>query len=262
MNNDDLLQSVLEIAYDAGTAIMEIYIREFDVTHKIDDKTSLTSPLTEADMAANQIIEKQLKIISQYPIVSEENLVRQGSELFWLVDPLDGTKEFIKKNGEFTVNIALIKGGSPLLGVVYAPAKEVAYIGDVEKAQAYKISHKQDRQLITSTALSVPPRVVVSKSHKDQKTEEFLAGLKTEYIEQSIGSSLKLCLVAEGQAMLYPRLGPTSFWDTAAADAVVRAAGGKVVDLSGRPLTYQLDSGEILNPSFVVEASNNTLQWP
>jgi 3'(2'), 5'-bisphosphate nucleotidase len=235
-----LLDQVEQIALKAGEAIMAIYGREFTVEEK-EDK----SPLTEADQAANDIIVAGLEALPQaIPVLTEEAVEAfTGADAqgrYWLVDPLDGTKEFIKRNGEFTVNIALIEQGRPVLGVVYAPALNVTYLG-AEGVGAFKVAEHRAGK---------PWRVVGSRSHASQDTLDWLQPLG-EYELVPMGSSLKLCLVAEGAADLYPRLGPTCLWDTGAAHAVVNAAGGAVETPDGLVLSYA-NTAETLNPWFVV----------
>ncbi len=250
----ELLDKVIDIAKLAGDAIMDVYESDdFDVETKHDD--NFTSPLTRADKAAHNVIVTELGKISDYYVLSEEGESHiPDTNPYWLVDPLDGTKEFVKRNGEFTVNIALVIGDRPVLGVVYAPALDVYYCGDVESGVAYKIV-KGERIDIKAESRSNIPKIVVSRSHKDEKTQKLLDAIG-EHEEVAMGSSLKLCLVAEGEAALYPRLGPTSLCDTGAADAVVTAAGGKVTQLNGKELSYKPDQ-EILNPNFVVSAINS-----
>ncbi len=247
----ELLERVIEIAQIAGAAILEVYeTSDAEVSIKDDN-----SPLTKADKTAHSIIERKLQAISDFPVISEEGRhdAREAA-VFWLIDPLDGTKEFLKRNGEFTVNIALIKDEVPVLGVVYAPAKELLYAGIVSRG-AYKIVAGK-RQEITSVFTGATPKILVSRSHRDALTETLLQKIG-EYEEASSGSSLKLCLVAEGRAALYPRLAPTYEWDTAAGDCVVRAAGGKVQDLYGQPLRYHPHAQK--NPFFVVSTGND--EW-
>ncbi|GAB3032097.1 3'(2'),5'-bisphosphate nucleotidase CysQ [Bowmanella dokdonensis] len=259
MSRAELADKICTIAHQAGQAIMDIYQRDFAVYDKQDQ-----SPLTEADLAAHRIIVAGLQKISVLPILSEESAdiswqERSLWQSYWLVDPLDGTKEFIKKNGEFTVNIALVENGTPSLGVVYAPALDITYLGVVgEKATV--------SQNGSTSPLRPHPhqagetwKIVGSRSHQSPEIQAFLEQLPGDTELVAMGSSLKLCLVAEGKAHLYPRLGPTSEWDTAAAHAVVLAAGGKVMELEPgaligsltRALTYnQKDS--LLNPYFLV----------
>ncbi|SBS25383.1 3'(2'),5'-bisphosphate nucleotidase CysQ [Marinomonas aquimarina] len=247
----NLMTSVIEIAQQAGQKIMEIYERDFQVDIKDD-----ASPLTEADKAANKIIIEKLQALTPtLPILSEEAVERfagaNDDGVYWLVDPLDGTKEFIKRNGEFTVNIALIEQGTPILGVVYAPVLETTYTG-FENGGAQKIDQAghHDINVNNSADISTALRVVGSRSHTSDEMQAWLDKL-ADYEMVSMGSSLKLCLVAEGKADLYPRIGLTSLWDTAAAHAVVLAAGGTVTDLKGKPLSYATPEN-VLNPYFLV----------
>jgi len=248
----ELLEQVLVIAKQADHAIMAVYGREFDVTVKVDN-----SPLTEADQAAHKVILHGLQALPlHYPILSEEDVegfsgVGQDGR-YWLVDPLDGTKEFIKRNGEFTVNIALIEHGVPILGVVTAPVTGVAYLA-AEGVGAYKIAPDGQRtrlQVAGRPAEGAMWRVLGSRSHHDPALTDWLAALGP-YQMHPMGSSLKSCLIAEGQADVYPRFGPTSLWDTAAAHAIVHQAGGRIVTLDGQPLHYATPS-QTLNPPFVV----------
>ncbi|WP_114416442.1 3'(2'),5'-bisphosphate nucleotidase CysQ [Marinospirillum perlucidum] len=260
MQNSELLSAIEGLARQAGQAIMKIYNREFEITQKED-----ASPLTEADSAAHHLIVEGLEALGLgIPILSEEDLAafsgtdQQGR--YWLVDPLDGTKEFIKHNGEFTVNIALIEKGKPLLGVVDAPACQWAYSAIVAEG-ANKIIYNAEGEELERQAIQVETllpkrwRVVGSRSHLSDSMKEWLERLQ-DFEILPMGSSLKLCRVAEGLADIYPRLGPTSLWDTAAAQAVVEAAGGVVVTLNGKPLDYSSPQ-ETLNPSFLVVAKNN-----
>lgn len=256
MNPPELLENILDLARDAGQAAMTIYNKDFAVEYK-DDK----SPVTDADLAAHKVIVAGLQALTpELPILSEENAgiswqQRQQWQRYWLVDPIDGTKEFIKKNGEFTVNIALIDKGEPVLGVVDAPALGVSYLAAKEigafKQQGeerieLKVTVKQNQGLI---------RVVGSRSHPSEELAQYL----TQFDEVDMvakGSSLKLCLVAEGEADIYPRLGPTSEWDTGAGHAVAAIAGAWVTTIEGEPLRYnQKDS--YLNPYFIVSALND-----
>ena len=252
----DLLSQVVDISQQAGQAVMAVYGREFAVAEKAD-----ASPLTEADLAAHTLIMTRLSsLLPALPILSEESADEAGAHRawprYWLVDPLDGTKEFIKRNGEFTVNIALIEAGRPVLGVVHAPALGLTYlacegIGAFRQSESGAWSPISVREHVPGT----PWRVVASRSHAGPEIEAFVARLgECELV--SMGSSLKLCLVAEGRADVYPRLGPTSLWDTAAAQCVVEQAGGKVHGLDGHPLTYGA-AASILNPHFIVAAAKN-----
>lgn len=248
----ELLEQVLAIAKAADSAIMAVYGRAFDVTIKQD-----RSPLTEADRAAHDVIRQGLQALPQgHPILSEEDVEGfsgVGDDgRYWLVDPLDGTKEFIKRNGEFTVNIALIEHGVPILGVVTAPVTGVAYLA-AEGVGAYKVAPDGQRtrlQVAGRPAEGAMWRVLGSRSHHDPALTDWLAALGP-YQMHPMGSSLKSCLIAEGQADVYPRFGPTSLWDTAAAHAIVHQAGGRIVTLDGQPLHYATPS-QTLNPPFVV----------
>ena len=254
---------ILHAAIEAGERILEIYNREdFDIELK-DDK----SPLTLADKESHHKIIEFLKQ-TPYPVISEESKsdaysIRSQWPQYWLIDPLDGTKEFIKQNGEFTVNIALIRNGKPVMGVVYAPVKRWLYIG-IEAEGAWKLELEDDKlpsnwkekgqQLPIPTDRNRKFTVVGSRSHASEATDAFVAELEAKHGELdflSMGSSLKLCLVAEGKADIYPRLAPTMEWDTAAGDAVARGAGCQVVQYeNGEPLQYNKEN--LLNPWFIV----------
>ncbi|WP_191601012.1 3'(2'),5'-bisphosphate nucleotidase CysQ [Marinomonas algicola] len=252
----NLLFEARKISIEAGKVIMEIYKKDFQIDFKADE-----SPLTEADQAANEVIVTALQSLTpSIPILSEEatedfsGANDQGE--YWLVDPLDGTKEFIKRNGEFTVNIALIRDGVPVLGVVYAPVLDTLYYA-CKGEGAYKQVGSAVAEKITVSHYdsSRPWNVVGSRSHASQETTDWLASLG-EYEMIPMGSSLKLCLVAEGVADLYPRFGLTSLWDTAAAHAVVLEAQGEVVTIDGQPLSYG-NTKEVLNPFFIVRNPKN-----
>lgn len=242
-----MLKEVKDIARDAGAAIMDIYqSNDYDVQKKADD-----SPVTKADLAAHNIICEGLRALDiQYPVISEESSEISWAQRkhwcrYWLVDPLDGTKEFIKRNDEFTVNIALIEKGVPILGVVYAPALDAMYTGERDRG-----AFLNDKAISVATQEPETLRVVGSRSHPSQETTDWLDALGKPYEMLAVGSSLKLCLVAEGKADIYPRLGPTSEWDTAAAHAVLSAAGGEVKTLNGEPLLYN-QKEDYLNPHFI-----------
>ncbi|WDE98186.1 3'(2'),5'-bisphosphate nucleotidase CysQ [Lentisphaera profundi] len=247
-----MINDIIKLAREAGAKIMEIYATDFEVYTK-DDK----SPLTEADQAANAIICAGLQELTpNIPILSEENKTidyadRKDWTQMWVVDPIDGTKEFIKKNGEFTVNIALVERGIPIAGVVYAPAIDDLYWAD--ETGAYKNGDKLP--LTTNNTPEKALTIVASRSHMSQETQDYVDSLKagTESIElTSVGSSLKLCYVAEGKADQYPRLAPTMEWDTAAAHAVALQAGKEVLDFKTRkPLQYNKEN--LLNPWFLVK---------
>jgi 3'(2'), 5'-bisphosphate nucleotidase len=250
LNNIDF-DKVCAIARDAGSAIMEIYAGEFDVELKGDN-----SPLTSADRASHQVIVEGLTESSpDIPVLSEEGrdipyAERAAWSRFWLVDPLDGTKEFIKRNGEFTVNIALVEDSQVTAGVVYVPAQDTMYFGRLGDG-AWKIEGNQEPVKITVRTAdeSQGLTVVMSRSHPSPELEEYLRDIKVAEA-MPVGSSLKLCVVAEGKADLYPRLGPTMEWDTAAGHAVVEAAGGTVTQVNGTPLRYNKEN--LLNPYFIV----------
>jgi len=247
---------IIAIARKAGNAIMEIYGQEFDVTYKDDQ-----SPLTQADQKAHEIIVDGLNSLSiQLPILSEEGEEtpyeeRKDWEYFWMIDPLDGTKEFINKNGEFTVNIALIYQSTPVLGIVYAPALDEMYWAKQGNG-AFK-----DGQLLPLQTNDEPHkmlRVVASKSHLSPETQEYIDDFakQTEVIEcVSKGSSLKLCMIAEGSADIYPRLAPTMEWDTAAADAIVRESGCRAFEPKLKAL-LMYNKINLLNPWFIVTSDN------
>ncbi|HEY9183074.1 MAG TPA: 3'(2'),5'-bisphosphate nucleotidase CysQ [Gammaproteobacteria bacterium] len=244
-----LLTAVCDIARTAGHAILEVYRTDFAVARKSDD-----SPLTEADRAAHEIIVRGLARLGDTPVLSEESApedhaTRRSWSRYWLVDPLDGTKEFLKRNGEFTVNIALVDDHRAVLGVVYAPVLDRSYFGAVDlgawREEAGRAAHAIS---VEQTARS-PLRVVGSRSHPAPELAGYLAGLGP-YEITDMGSSLKICLVAEGAADLYPRFGPTSEWDTAAAQAILESAGGRMIDKTGRPLRYN-SKDDLLNPHFL-----------
>jgi len=255
----DLLGEVEAIAREAGAAILEVYGREdFGVRVKSDD-----SPLTEADAAAHALIAERLKRLTPaLPLLSEEDVPAfpgpDDSGRYWLVDPLDGTKEFIKRNGEFTVNIALIANGRPVLGVVYAPVLDTMYAA-VRGGHAFR-QGRNGRVAIHAAQhrAGVAWRVAGSRSHAGDSLAGLLQRLGSHQLV-SMGSSLKLCLVADGSADLYPRLGPTMLWDTAAAQCVVEQAGGRVVQLNGETLGYG-DLSALRNPFFLVHGQDS-MDW-
>lgn len=264
MKIDNNLKIAIEASLDAGEAIMQVYNTTFDVEIK-DDK----SPLTEADKNANTIINSYLQS-TDIPIISEENKqidysTRKSWKTCWVVDPVDGTKEFIKRNGEFTVNIALITNGKPSLGVIYVPATKTLYFADVANQIAKKVqldNHKTSinevlelsKQLQPKTEESNQIQVVGSRSHMNQETLDFVEELKVSGKEVEIvskGSSLKFCLVAEGNADVYPRYAPTMEWDTAAGQAICNAVGLQVISKeTNQALEYNKEN--LLNSYFLV----------
>ena len=269
MQKDKTLQDinileVINIALKAGNAVIQIYNKDFTVEYK-DDK----SPLTEADKTAHKIIVDGLLKISTFPILSEEGKdipydERKNWEYYWLIDPIDGTKEFIKKNGEFTINIALIHKDTPVLGVVFAPAINELYFAKKGEG-AFKVIMNDELLIMNEKVLQKAQKlplciqnstltIVASKSHLNQETQDFIDNL-TSNTENSTfiskGSSLKLLMVAEGSADIYPRLAPTMEWDTAAADAIVRESGKMTLEIkNSKPLKY--NKKDLLNPWFVV----------
>lgn len=262
-----LLDDVIELSVQAGQAILDVYNAEggFNTQEKSD-----SSPVTDADHAAhNLLLPALLKIDPDVPVLSEESrlpdyTVRSSWDTYWIIDPLDGTKEFIKRNGEFTVNIALIKNNVPVLGVVHVPVLGITYAGGAGLG-AIRIDAGGETTISTKSVSAESTRsltVVASRSHGSEAVEKCMAKLGEAFSDisrQSMGSSLKLCLVAAGEADLYPRLAPTSEWDTAAAQAVVEAAGGVVLDAEFAPLRYNTKA-DILNPWFYV-IGDPTFDW-
>lgn len=246
-----MIEELIKLSKEAGQEILKIYndpALSGHVDYKSDD-----SPLTKADTASNKVLIAGLeKLASNYPILSEEEKhqsydIRKDWDAFWLVDPLDGTKEFINRNGEFTVNIALIKNGNPVLGIIYVPVKDVVYWGD--ESGAYKIDNDLEFKINVNNSLD--KRVAVrSKSHASEEEEEILA--RYNAIDSiSVGSSLKFCMVAEGKADIYYRHGPTMEWDTGAGQAILQAAGGKVYSGSTEEKLFRYNKENLLNGSFL-----------
>ena len=251
MNIAELVEPAVALAKEAGDAILEVYATDFDVQAKDDE-----SPLTQADMASHRVIDKGLKALTpDIPIISEECGLppfeeRREWRTYWLIDPLDGTKEFVNRNCEFTVNIALIDGNRPVLGVVHVPVSGKTYTGCDGVGAGVRESDGSSRSIVVAPKSAAPIRVVGSRSHRGASLDAFLETLG-EVEMLPMGSSLKFCVVAEGGADIYPRLGLTSEWDTAAAQAVVEQAGGAVLELDGKPLAYNAKE-DILNPHFLV----------
>ena len=256
MLNQIDIQDIVTIAKEAGNAIMKIYKQDFEVEYKQD-----SSPLTLADKEANNIIEDGLNKLSvNFPILSEEGddipyEDRKHWEYFWLIDPLDGTKEFVKKNDEFTVNIALIYKDTPVLGVVYAPALDVCYWAKQDEG-AFKDGEKLPLKIADKRDTY---RIVASRSHMSDETQAFIDAIDTQKEKEliSIGSSLKICLVAEGEADIYPRLGPTMEWDTGAAHAIVNEANCTLIKYTKNNIKEKHAYGKnsLLNGWFVVKVS-------
>ena len=259
----ELLSIAIIASVEAGEAIMEVYSNKIDVVYKEDE-----SPLTLADKNANKIINKYL-VKSKIPIISEENKIltyeeRKNWKQCWIVDPLDGTKEFIKRNGEFTVNIALIKNNKPIIGVIYVPVSKTLYFTSDNSSKSYKALLKTNTIIIDeifNNAVQIFPtqknnnilRIVGSRSHLNDTTKNYISKIekknKTRIVSK--GSSLKFCLVAEGEAEIYPRFAPTMEWDTAAGQAICEAVGVKVTDVTtNEPLKYNKQN--LLNPHFLV----------
>lgn len=259
-----MLDTLITIAEAAGQKIMAVKNRSeaFDVHKKKDN-----SPVTEADLAASELICCELlNAYPDIPVLSEENVddtaeeTRLSWDKYWLVDPLDGTKEFIRGRDEFTVNIALIEDGEVMVGVVHSPALGVSWAGDIVAGKAIRRDQNEEISIFGTMPQS-PLRILVSYSHGNAQQDAFLAALKeTTPIEATaMGSSLKLCKIAEGSGDLHVRFGPTCEWDTAAAQAVLEAAGGKVMDFSYKPLSYNKTSG-LLNPNFIA-VGDTSIDW-
>lgn len=246
------LEPFLETLRQAGKAILSVYDNCVNVEYKAD-----RSPVTAADRLSHDRISAYLKEHSSFPILSEEGRdipyeERRHWDMFWLVDPLDGTKEFISRNGEFTVNVALIRAGAPVLGAIYVPAKDIFYYAEKDMG-SFKIENRNKKTLPLNRKQQPGLTVVGSRSHITPEFTEFTKKLETgrgEVHFVSAGSSLKFCLVAEGTADIYPRLGPTMEWDTAAGQVIMEEAGGRVVEAkSGRPLKY--NKPDLKNPNFI-----------
>lgn len=263
---DAVRESVIALAAAAAADILAIYAHPFDVDHKTDD-----SPLTAADLASHRrIVDGLQRLTPDIPVLSEESAeidiaTRRGWSRLWLVDPLDGTREFIKRNGEFTVNIALIEDGVATFGVIQAPVTGELWWGDSVHGAYRRDDIGDEIELNTRARPQSPLRVAASRSHRDARTEAFMAKMAAQTGEPEtvgVGSSLKFCRVAEGAIDIYPRFAPTSEWDTAAGQIIVEAAGGRVLDPQGRPFRYnQRDT--LLNGDFVAlgDAALPWRQW-
>jgi 3'(2'), 5'-bisphosphate nucleotidase len=255
------IREIVSIAREAGAKILEVYTSDdFKVEAKADD-----SPLTKADLASHEHIVQRLHALTpDIPVLSEESketsyLERSRWTRFWLVDPLDGTKEFIKRNGEFTVNIALIENSESVMGVVHTPALDVTYFA-AKGEGAFKVEQGITQAITVNKEIGDTLNVVASRSHAGPETQALLDKLAKDYAVNVVskGSALKLCLVAEGAAHFYPRLGPTMEWDTAAAQCVAEQAGAVVTDIKGDKLRYNKEN--LLNPFFIVNSVAG-LEW-
>jgi 3'(2'), 5'-bisphosphate nucleotidase len=264
-----LLKSVNEIAIAAGSEILDVYNSDqaIEVSTKLDD-----SPLTDADRRAHLLIVDRLSSLTPgIPLLSEESDaidygLRKSWQRYWLIDPLDGTKEFINRNGEFTVNIALIENGQSVAGVVHVPVTGISYFGGTGLNAWKQGSHQSDSEAkqISSRPMegNAGVRIVSSRRHLGEQLDALVAKVKNHFGKVtllSMGSSLKMCLLAEGSADIYPRMAPTCEWDTAAAHGILCAAGGEIVDLQFRPLRYN-SKPELLNPFFIALA-DRTYPW-
>ena len=261
IDNKRLILDICNISIRAGNKILEYYKDNIEVTHKSD-----SSPLTKADLASNKIIKTALhNLDTTIPILSEESLVdwstRKSWNKYWLVDPLDGTKEFIKNNGEFTVNIALIEKNSPILGVIFAPVKSLIYLaqkgyGSITLHTSLELNSLDEATQISVFKQSDPVRIIGSRSHSNNS---FTTWVNEKFPKAQIiqaGSSLKFCLIADGNADIYPRFGPTSEWDIAAGHIILNEAGGKILTLSNKEIKYNKKES-LLNSEFI--ASNNNI---
>jgi 3'(2'), 5'-bisphosphate nucleotidase len=251
------VEQVIPVALQAGQAIMAIYAGDIVVQAKAD-----CSPLTQADLAAHEVIKAGLSSISpSYPVVSEESEItpfeeRKKSAIYWLIDPLDGTREFIKRNDEFTVNIALIAEHEPVLGVVYAPALDLLYFACRGQGAYKQIGEQPPTRIVARDFDPSTLSIAGSRSHAGDRLKAFLGKIGPHRL-MSVGSSLKICYVAEGVADLYPRLGPTSEWDTAAAQCILEEAGGKLIGTHGEAMRYNTKAS-LLNPEFFAMGANST----
>ncbi len=258
---EDFVNPVIVIAEKAGETILDIYFSGDEIN--VEQKQDCT-PLTQADIAAHDVIVRELKKLTpDIPILSEEEAdipfaERQTWNRYWLVDPLDGTREFIKRNGEFTVNIALIENNYPVLGVIYVPVSRVCYYATRDGGAFKRNLGKPARRIHVKPVDDDCILIAGSRSHRDRSLDEFLSKIGPHQII-SMGSSLKSCLVAEGKVDIYPRLGPTSEWDTAAAQCIVEEAGGRLTSLDLQRLKYNAKDS-LLNPHFIV-FGDDSIEW-
>ncbi|MBX9586665.1 MAG: 3'(2'),5'-bisphosphate nucleotidase CysQ [Gammaproteobacteria bacterium] len=257
---DTLLPRVMQIAFSAGDAILKIYQQE---SYAIQTKND-ASPVTQADILAHEVIEEDLsKLTPDIPLISEEGFSpsfeeRKGWPLFWLVDPLDGTKEFIAHTDEFSVNIALIQNHEPILGVIVSPCRQTAYYASVESGAFFKDAKGNVKSLTTRKWLpNHRLSLATSRRHNAERMAELMSQIG-DYSVLTMGSSLKFCAIAEQKADLYPRLGPTSEWDTAAGQCILTGAGGAVVDLQGLALRYNTKE-DMVNPGFFATGDLDSL---
>ena len=259
-NKPNIIEEIIKVSQDAGKAILDIYNKSDSDFEVKEDK----SPLTKADISSHNIIINSLKNLTpSIPIISEEGCgiplkERSDWKEYWLIDPLDGTKEFLKRNGEFTVNIALIRKNEPVLGVINIPAMEKIFWADRDNGSH---SINADGKLIKMNVekdMEGPIKIAASRSHYNNKLDSILAELK-DYELINVGSSIKFCLVASGEADIYIRIGPTSEWDTAAGEAIVKFAGGRVISTLGKQISYNKKES-FLNPDFIVSKNNHLLE--
>lgn len=262
--SNKLIPDIIAIAKEAGKATLKFWQKDIEVNHKQDD-----SPVTKADLAANHIIIEHLtKLTPHIPILSEEACsidytIRKNWKQWWLIDPLDGTKEFIAGSSDFTINIALIKEGHVHFGVVFIPATATCYVGG-KSLGAWRIDDEGTKQTIHCNSAPINTlQVIASQRHSSPRQQLFLEHLAalTPFILNNAGSSLKFCLIAEGQADCYPRFAPTCQWDTAAAQGVLEGAGGNVFAENGNKLTYE-PRKDYINPNFIALGDSNNLQKP
>ena len=256
LNNQEVVLDILNIAIDAGKEILKVYKKNFNVDLKADN-----SPITEADINSNNLIKKRLKEIEKnIPILTEESLVngetRKVWKKYWLIDPLDGTKEFVNRNGEFTVNISLIENNLPIFGVIYAPEKSLLYYG-IKNNGSYKLITQDNintlsefKKININNNTTSNIKIIGSRSHSNKDFQIWVEKNFSQYELISIGSSLKLCFLAEGTADIYPRLGPTSEWDIAAGHIILEEAGGKLKSFDNTDILYNTKEN-MINPNFL-----------
>ena len=256
LNNTEVVLDILNIAIDAGKEILKIYKKNFNVDLKVDN-----SPITEADINSNNLIKKRLiEIEKNIPILTEESLVnwetRRAWNKYWLIDPLDGTKEFVNRNGEFTVNISLIENNLPIFGVIYAPEKSLLYYG-IKNNGSYKLITQDNintlsdfKKININNNTTSNIKIIGSRSHSNKDFQIWVKKNFSQYELITIGSSLKLCFLAEGIADIYPRLGPTSEWDIAAGHIILEEAGGKLKSFDNTDILYNTKEN-IINPNFL-----------